>query len=117
MKLAIVGSRSFTDYDLLVENISNIVSKPITLIVSGGAKGTDTLAEDFAKEFNIPLKVFAANWYKNGIYNKYAGFERNHDIVSQADYVIAFWDKVSKGTLHTITLAKRANKLLKVVYV
>lgn len=54
MKLAIIGSRSLTNI-----NIDEEVDKlNPTTIVSGGAKGIDTLAEDYAKRHNLPLIVF-----------------------------------------------------------
>lgn len=112
MKLAIVGSRTFRDYDLLNSCLKNNVDK-ITVIISGGAKGADYLAEKFAKENNIPIKVFLPDWDK---YGKSAGFIRNKQIVNEADSVIAFWDGVSKGTTHSIMLAEQLNKKIKVVY-
>jgi len=43
-------------------------------LVSGGAKGADTLAERFAKELGIDCEVFLADWNKHG---KAAGFIHN----------------------------------------
>lgn len=114
MKLAVVGSRSFNDYELLktkLDAIHNTV-KPITLIISGGANGADSLAERWAKENAISTKIFFPDWNK---YGKKAGYLRNIEIVKNADVVIAFWDGQSKGTLHSINLAKQLNKPLKVV--
>jgi len=106
MKLAIVGSRTFRDYKLLCESVAKM-PEPIEEIISGGASGADSLAERYAKEHNIPMKVFPAEWDK---YGKSAGYRRNKDIINRADYVIAFWDGMSKGTKHSIDLAKSAHK-------
>jgi len=83
----------------------------ITEIVSGGAKGADTLAEQFAKENNLPVKIFKPDWAK---YGRGAGPVRNKQIVEYADKVIAFWDGESKGTKSSIDLAEKSGKLLTV---
>jgi hypothetical protein len=109
MKLAVVGSRDFTDYALMKEELMQIhLVMPITEVISGGARGADSLAERFAKEFNIPTKIFPAEWDKHG---KSAGYLRNTDIVKAADRVIAFFSgKETKGTLDTISKAIKLSK-------
>ena len=104
MKVAVIGSRGFTNYELVKETLSKL---EITLIVSGGAKGADTLGEQYAKENNIPTKIFLPDWTKHG---KCAGMLRNTDIINEADIVVAFWDKSSKGTLDSITKSKKLGK-------
>jgi hypothetical protein len=108
MKLAVVGSRNFNDYDLLKSKLDIIHKKrPITLIVSGRAKGADSLSERWSKENNIETLIFIPEWDK---YGKRAGFLRNEDIIKNSDAVVAFWDQISKGTQHSISLAKKYNK-------
>lgn len=106
MILAIVGSRTFTDYSLMCKVLGNVKGN-ITVIVSGGARGADRLAERYAREHDIELMVIPAEW---DLLGKSAGFERNKRIVALADAVIAFWDGRSAGTQHTISLAKIAKK-------
>lgn len=111
MKLAIVGSRTFNDYALLKETIkSNNLN--ITEIVSGGARGADSLAEKFAIDNDIQTTIYKADWKTHG---KAAGFIRNHDIIKNSDIVLAFWDGISNGTRHSISLAEKHNKRLIVV--
>lgn len=116
MKLAIVGSRSFSDYDLLVETLkSHYLTQSgwhFTEIVSGGAKGADSLAAEFARVNGIKLTEFLPDWDKFG---KSAGFKRNAQIVDYADEVLAFSVDNSKGTGHSIELAKRQEKPVKVI--
>ena len=59
MKIAIIGSRTFEAYDLLVNALKEY---NITEIVSGGANGADSLAEKYAKENNISAKIFYPDW-------------------------------------------------------
>jgi hypothetical protein len=108
MKLAIVGSRDFSNYDLLVKSIEqNLDVSQITHIVSGGARGADTLGELFAKNNNIDTIIYKPDWNK---YGRSAGYIRNKDIIDSADFVIAFWDGKSKGTKHSIDLANNMGK-------
>jgi hypothetical protein len=108
-KIAIVGSRSFTDYDLMK---STIDLQSTSLIVSGGAIGADTLAEQLATEFNIPMLVFLPDYKTHG---RKAPFVRNTSIVEAADIIFAFWDGKSTGTLDSIKKAKRLGKLINIV--
>lgn len=112
IRLAIIGSRGFEDYDyMLVELDKLLVAEDYNIIeiVSGGARGADTLAERLARANGFPVKVFPADWNRFG---KSAGFIRNRDIVQRADVVCAFWDGVSNGTQHSFELCKEFNKKL-----
>lgn len=121
MKLAIVGGRDFNNYDKLQEVVGMITGcidvlfadqyKP--MIISGGAKGADSLAEDLAIDYEWPYKEFPADWDK---YGKSAGFRRNQQIVDACDVVLAFWDGKSKGTRDTINKAKVAKKPTFIIY-
>lgn len=93
-------------YALLGLNRGNYGFKQedITEIISGGARGVDRLGEKFAKIGNIKLTVIKPNWKK---YGKKAGFLRNKEMVDKADALIAIWDGKSKGTKHTIDLARK----------
>jgi hypothetical protein len=117
MKIAIIGSRDFTDYELLSEKLHkflNLEYKESYTIISGEARGADSLAEQFAEDFKIDKTIFKADWNKLG---KAAGFIRNVDIIENCDIVFAFWDGVSKGTKHSINLAKKMKKDTIIIYV
>jgi len=111
MKLAIIGSRTFNDYSLLKEKLDPYVSK-ITHVISGGAKGADSLGEKWAIENNIETIIFYADWNKHG---KKAGFIRNEDIIKNCDKCVAFWDGESKGTAHSLSLCEKYNKKYKII--
>lgn len=107
-KLAIIGSRNFFDYTKLEYIASSICSKlGISTIVSGGAKGADLLGERFADEKKLNKLIFIPDWDK---YGKSAGYRRNVDIINNSDIVLAFWDGDSKGTHHSMEIAKSQNK-------
>ena len=111
MKLAIVGSRGITDMSVL---ISALDGYDITEIVSGGARGVDTMSEDYAVAHDIDTVIFEADWSKHG---RSAGYKRNVLIVEYADEVLALWDGKSRGTKHTIDIAHRAGKPVRVITV
>jgi hypothetical protein len=113
MKLAIVGSRTFEDYPFFSFYAKKLCLYDVAEIVSGGAKGADSLAKKFAAEWNFVYTEFPAEWNK---YGKSAGFIRNQTIVDNCDMVLAFWDGVSRGTADTIAKAKKAKKPTFIVY-
>lgn len=106
MNVAVIGSRSFKNFELLKNTLSKI---EISLIISGGADGADSLAERYAREQSIPTKIFLPDWKK---YGKSAGMIRNTDIINEADVVVAFWDGQSRGTFDGIEKAKKLDKKL-----
>lgn len=118
MKVIIAGSRNITDYELLKKTIKES-GYNITHILSGGAKGVDTLAERYAKENNIPITVIHADWSNLDVenckiryrlhgsrYNALAGFNRNYALVEQGDALIALHNN-SSGTKHIVSLMCR----------
>ena len=90
MKVAVIGSRNIT-----LNNLGDYLPEGLTEIVSGGAKGVDTYARQYANEHNIKLTEFLPeyNRYKRG-----APLKRNIQIAEYADKVLAFWDGKSRGT-------------------
>ena len=102
MKTAIIGSR-----DLLYVTLEDYLPKGITMVISGGARGIDKLAEQYADKHDIPKKLFYPDYKK---YGKIAPLIRNKLIVDNADIVIAFWNGISRGTRFTIDYAKQQGK-------
>ena len=102
MKLAIIGSRS-----LCVINLDNYLPEGITEIVSGGARGVDRQASEWARRNNIPIKEFLPDYKR---YGRSAPLKRNEEIAKYADSVIALWDGYSKGTMHTVSLFRDMGK-------
>ena len=113
MKLAIVGSREFENYDLLCAEVAKIQkTQKIDLIVSGGAKGADTLAKKFAALNHIPLMEFLPDYDR---YGRGAPLQRNTLIVKNANWVLAFVTASSKGTWDTLRKAESARKRVIIV--
>ena len=115
LRVIIAGSRDFNDYELLKKSAIEIITKKtmlpdLTRIVSGGARGADTLGERFANEMGLEISRFIPDWEGLG---KRAGYVRNAEMAKFAveddndGMLIAFWDGQSRGTKHMIDLAKR----------
>jgi len=109
MKLAVTGSRNFKNYKVMKKVL---MKYKIEEIVSGGAKGADTLAERFADEHKIKKVIFKPDYAK---YGKKAPLMRNKEIVDYSDKVIAFWDGKSRGTKYTIDYARKNRKKVNVI--
>jgi len=110
-RLAIIGSRDFNDYELLKRTLEPY-KHGIEMIISGGAKGADSLGERWAYENNIGFVKFLPDWNKHG---KSAGFIRNIEIIDNCDCCIAFWDGESHGTKHSIGICESRKTPLKII--
>jgi hypothetical protein len=111
MKLIIAGSRTFTNYNLLKKHVDILRNKyNITEIISGCAKGADTLGEIYAELNNIPVKKFPADWDKHG---KAAGPIRNKQMAYYGNILIAFKDK--ENSIGTNNMIQQAEKRFLIV--
>jgi hypothetical protein len=107
MKIIVAGSRGFNDYDYLKSSLDNIIGDKFDVeIVTGMARGADTLGIKYANEMGHEVKEFPAQWDK---YGKSAGYKRNAEMAQYADTCVCFWDGFSKGTKHMIDLAYKYN--------
>ncbi|MGJ0846449.1 DUF2493 domain-containing protein [Tissierella praeacuta] len=125
MRVIIAGGRDFNDYGLLFHKTHEIFKqlsdeKHLTgrvdidinniEIVSGTARGADQLGEKFAKEHEIRIKRFPADW---NTFGKRAGYIRNEQMTKYAKedkklgVLIAFWNGESRCTKHMIDLANK----------
>lgn len=106
----IAGSRSITSISILKDAIfcSDFL---ITEVVSGGARGPDSLGEAWARENGIPVSRKLPDWERFG---RAAGMYRNSEMAEYADAAIILWDGSSRGTLDMIDKMRRARKPLEV---
>ena len=129
LRIIIAGGRDFDDYSLLRTKViyavkdvlikvnqKNLIPKQQVTIISGTAKGADSLGEQFAKEFELALKQMPAQW---DAYGKSAGYRRNVQMAEFAreddnaqGILIAFWDGKSRGTKHMIEIAQKHDLMI-----
>ena len=107
MKLAIIGSRG-----LVVENLEKYLPDGVEEIVSGGAKGIDSQAAEYARTHGIKLVEFLPDYER---YGRAAPIKRNALIAEYADEGLAFWDGKSRGTDSTVKMFRKLNKRVEVV--
>lgn len=99
MRVAVIGSRG-----LSVQDLGKYLPEGTTEIVSGGAKGVDTSAKEYALFHGIKLTEFLPEYDK---YGRGAPLKRNITIIEYADVVLAFWDGHSRGTKYVIDNCKK----------
>ena len=107
MRIIVAGGRDFNNYKILNKVLSYKINPQYDTIISGKARGADSLGAEWAYKNGIPIKYFPAHWE---IYGKGAGFIRNTEMGEYADMLIAFWDGKSKGTAHMIKTMKMNKK-------
>ncbi|MDE6787928.1 MAG: DNA-protecting protein DprA, partial [Ruminococcus sp.] len=107
MKVAVIGSRN-----LNITNLGEYLPENVTEIVSGGAKGVDSCAKEYALKNNIPIKEFLPEYTRFG---RVAPLKRNLQIIEYADIVIAFWNGQSHGTKYVIDNCIKLNVPVKII--
>ena len=112
MIVAVVGSREFRNRELFNRELAARL-QPSDIIISGGARGPDSWAEEYAKQHGHEFHLYEADWNQEG---KSAGFKRNRRMAIACDKVLAFWDNRSKGTRHTIEIAHQLGREIIVVF-
>jgi len=107
MKLLIIGSRSITDFDL-----SPYIPADVDTIISGGADGIDSLAEQYADLHRLSKYILRPRY---DLYGRVAPLKRSEQMVDMADAVLVIWDGCSKGTQYTLNYTKKKNKPIMLV--
>lgn len=119
MRILVSGSRDFKNSIVFMQAMNDILSelqynyeaypKSFMEIVHGGAKGTDSMADMFARSNKIKVKVFTADWNALG---KPAGIIRNKEMLKyiaadELNFVIVFNLNNSKGASMVEAEAKK----------
>lgn len=102
-KVIVAGGREFNDMELLTQELDRLLANKLQVeIVSGGAKGADSLGEAYARLRGYPVKQFPADWDNLG---KTAGPVRNGQMAEYADALVLFWDGKSRGSANMLQQA------------
>lgn len=109
MRLLICGDRHWKDYDYIYKILQEY-SPMTTVVITGGATGADSIANQIATELKMTTEVYPADWKR---YGKSAGPIRNAEMIKKGcpDVVLAFHNnlQLSKGTANMITKAREVN--------
>jgi len=116
MKVIVAGSRGITNYQIVLaamEMADLVLGIRPTEVVSGKARGVDTLGERWAHRYRVPVKGFPASWRtEDGTLDKGAGHRRNEKMAAYADALVAVWDGSSTGTADMIRRAEKHGLLV-----
>lgn len=112
MRLLIIGSRTITDPETVFTHIDRFIKEQCIgtpVLMSGGAKGVDSLVKKFAKTRGYDFIEFLPYHLidKEVEFSSRYFFARNRQMVQNADKVLALWDGVSTGTLHAIRYSQK----------
>lgn len=111
-RMMITGSRKITDRDYIFKCLKSIYKRrKFDFLIHGGAKGVDSIAEEWAGKKGIPVLKFLPDWSSIGIS---AAVKRNTTMADQCDFGVAIWDGKSKGTIDAMKKLKSRRKLFKV---
>jgi hypothetical protein len=115
-KIGIVGSRRRNipvDFMKCEEAFFSVYEDGDEIVSGGCPKGGDAFAEIIAKKYQIPIKIYYAQWNKLG---NSAGFIRNTDIARDSDVLIAVvaFDR-SGGTEDIVKKVEKMGK--KIIFV
>jgi len=121
IRIIIAGGRDFTDKEYGFSELDKIFNSlnpdDSVEIISGHAKGADTIGEDYAKFKGYALTIMTADWKR---YGNAAGHKRNREmadyaVLAEKRRLIAFWDGQSKGTKGMIDYANKLKIKTKIV--
>jgi predicted Rossmann fold nucleotide-binding protein DprA/Smf involved in DNA uptake len=117
MRLAVCGSRTITEAAIVESAIYEAIEMYASqdesvVIVSGGAKGVDTLAQKWAKDHKADFILFKPYHMidPSAEYSPKFFFARNKQIADNADVVVILWDGQSNGTKHMLDYCKKRKK-------
>ena len=113
MRVIVAGSRGFNDYQKLEKKLDFLLqNQKDVVIISGNAKGADTLGETYAIARNYGLETYPADW---DTHKRAAGPIRNEQMAKVADACVVFWDGESRGSKHMIDTAHKYNLKVRVI--
>lgn len=111
MKIAVIGSREGFTYEDVAKVIGPEFCGLFTELITGGARGVDSFALEFAKNDCVPFEIIRPI----NPSNKLDYLFRNVEIITKADKIIAFHSNSSKGTKFVIDYAKARGKEIIVI--
>lgn len=106
-RVLVSGSRNWSDAGTIHTALNEMraVHGEI-IVVHGGAKGADSIADSWARLRDVPVEVYPAQWDK---YGKAAGMKRNQQMLDTGiDVVAAFPLGRSPGTRGMMRIATSA---------
>lgn len=106
MKILVCGGRDYEDYDRLEDEL-NLMWRAYGnfTIISGMARGADSLAVKYAEKYDCPVEKYPADWVK---YGSAAGPIRNQQMLDEGKPDIVVSCPGGKGTDHMKRISRKA---------
>lgn len=114
MRIAISGSRTFTDRQLVAGVVDELIQKGHYILVGDAPAGVDAFVREYIVDWELESglhpgelhRVFEADWESNG---KAAGAIRNAAMLTEAEGLVAIFaeGRRTRGTDHALTTAER----------
>ncbi len=117
MRILVCGDRNWTNEDLIRKTLEQVCDprKENSMLIHGGCRGADLIAEKIGRRAGYGIKKFPAAWH---LYGNAAGPIRNEYMLKESpDLVIAFHNDIenSKGTKHMVSIAKKAGVEVRII--
>ena len=109
-RVLVCGSRDFGDRGLVDAKLDEVRERlggvPMR-VISGAARGADSLAADWARKNGVPCDEYPAEWDR---YGRSAGYRRNERMLAEGrpHLVVAFPQGESRGTRMIMDIAAKA---------
>ncbi len=112
-KIVVAGTREFNDYRLLCDVLDFHINGEQVIIISGNAKGADSMGEVYASSHNLKCVKFPPDYETYP--SKVAPLKRNEERAKEATEGIIFWDGVSRGTWNMIQQLRKYKKKVTII--
>jgi hypothetical protein len=100
-KLSVIGTKDFNNYELLYQELEK---EQIDVLVIGGKKGPDLMAEDYALNKGIPTQVFLPDYQRFG---RSANYERNLEMIRNSTRILVFWNERSRSPFNYLPYIRK----------
>ena len=112
-RVVVAGSRGFANAELLGRKLSHLLANYSDIcIISGCARGADSLGEQWALANSHKVLRMPADWH---VYGKSAGYKRNVAMAEAANACVVFWDGKSRGSQHMINICEERDIPVRVI--
>jgi hypothetical protein len=110
--LIVAGPRNYFNREVITDALVDAICevKPVK-ILTGDAKGVDTIVAELCAQFGMEYERFYADWDK---YGRSAGPRRNWEMALKGTHLLAFYNG-SAGTSNMIYFAKRHELIVNII--
>ena len=109
IKLSVFGTADFMDKELFTLEMDK---EKMDVLVVGGKKGPDQMAQNYALNNEIQTQVFLPNYRRFG---KQANYHRNVEMIRNSHRILIFWNQRSRGLFNYLPIIREERKSFRTV--